>query len=122
MFSNLTSDSSPFNKNVINTIKNPQADVKVKEIMGLFSTQSYAGWWKSADMVTLVELPNGSGSSRVRFQKYNTNQNIDYEFEFKVNNGLYADEGNVIVKTIINLNKLVAVRDGTSVKISYKKP
>lgn len=73
-------------------------------------------------MTTLFELPNGSGSSRVRFQKYSANQNIDYQFEFKVNNGLYADEGSVIVKTIISVGNLIAERDGTSVKISYKKP
>lgn len=38
MFSNLTSDTSPFSKTVIAIINNPQSDLQVKTLMSLFAT------------------------------------------------------------------------------------
>lgn len=47
---------------------------------------------------------------------------MDYELEFCLNNGQYIDEGNFIIKTMINSAKLTTQRTGKSVLIRLKEP
>lgn len=51
MSSHLTSDSTPFSRNVISIINTPEGGAPpIKSIMSLFSVDNYEGNWKSKHM------------------------------------------------------------------------
>lgn len=71
MFSHITSDSIPFNKNIINIINNlDDKEPLPKTLLGIFATESYVGGWRSRDEAMLRMLGEGEGKVRMKFQKF----------------------------------------------------
>lgn len=76
MSSHLTSDSTPFSRNIISIINNPDGGPPpIKSIMSLFSVDNYEGKWRSTHVDTLNVLSNGYGKVTMRFQKFGTPEN-----------------------------------------------
>lgn len=115
--SHLTSNTSPFSKSVISIINNPSGPPPPpRTLLSLFTVDKYEGEWMHSGNSDPI-LDKGSGKASLRFVKFGAVDNVQYEMQFKLNNGLYIDDGNLVIRFVLNAEKLKTTREGTTITL-----